>query len=289
MAILAIVLACTETPTPTATPVPPTVTPVPPTPTPVFDLTVTEATTWRDVFNGLTPAEQTCFRTELGGDLESALREPVLEGKEIGSVSPYLFECLAQETAEYLLVLIIAALVTSDGFSATDEQETCFWQRIDGGDIPLMVRGIFDNYEPVMEEMLAMLGACMPEVLLLEFLFVDVDALTVEERDCLTGWSSNQDWSILSSSIAFEDGTAAAVVLLQGVANCSPGLMVGVIAEGYGYDLDELTGEEQECLESWVGDFNWLDLDATQVWNAFDSGAFPTGFLTCAPRLANER
>ena len=108
--------APTDTPEPTATPMP-TPTPVPPTPTPEptampvappageFNVELTPATRWQEVFDAFTESERDCIRSELGAELVETISSQwvMSEGTEETWI-PSIFRCLSKETATTLLL-----------------------------------------------------------------------------------------------------------------------------------------------------------------------------------------
>ena len=108
--------APTDTPEPTATPMP-TPTPVPPTSTPEptampvappageFNVELTPATSWQELFDAFTDSERDCIRSELGDELVEAMLSQRVMSEGTGETSiPSIFRCVSQETAATLFL-----------------------------------------------------------------------------------------------------------------------------------------------------------------------------------------
>ena len=245
------------------------------------------------MFDRLTPAEQTCIRAKVDSDLESDLGELVFDDTlDIGPPAPDIFECLAPETANPLFVSIaVASIAAEDGFEATDEQVACVSEWVAGIHVPRMVRGITEESPAIFEELIGGFATCMAEIFLPAFLpeAIDVDALTDDEIDCLVGWVGDIGWPDLMTSILANE----AHPLIQGMGECSPELVLAHLMEEWGFGLDELTDEERECLEDWMGGHDWPTMRAKLYTGDLDStdaltSAEAMGLLTCVPRLGDS-
>ncbi len=148
----------TDTPTPTQ--VPPTSTPAPtpeptatrsplpatpgPTaePTPVEpDLNLSQDTDWQDLFDTLTDPEQSCIRTELGDELESALGRPVMSGDETHPWDVSIFGCLSAETAVDVFVAIVTSAFGEAIGELNEEGESCVRDLLAGSNVAEMIAG----------------------------------------------------------------------------------------------------------------------------------------------------
>ena len=163
--------------TPTPTPVPPTSTPapmpepmatpspLPATPTPTaepivasealpatitrgqdvapaeHDFSIDQDTDWQDLYDTFTDSEQSCIRTELGDELESALERPVMSGDETHPWDGAIFGCLSPETAVDVLVAIVTSAAEDAIGELNEEGETCVRNLLAGTNVAEMMAG----------------------------------------------------------------------------------------------------------------------------------------------------
>ncbi len=308
LAVVVSLFACSgapstmETPTSAPTPtVPPTSTPTPepsPEPAPLSTVHVDDETTWQELFDDFTPAEQACIRTEVGGELESALDEPVMTDDDLTDWQVSLFECLSPETARSIYAsLLVAGMVSDETYDVSETEIECVSAWVAGADVHRIIRGTAEEDLAVMGEMLSGVVPCLLDFFMPEFLAemgIDADALTDDERTCLNEWMVGYDWSNFMTGLMEED-LGMMGEFLPGLISCAPEPFLTLMVEDTGLDLDALTDEERECLEDWLTDLDWTSLFAAISAAAFagEDEAYNVlaeafGLLACIPDLDLE-
>ena len=246
LAVLAVVisiLACggepstvqtaTSAPTPTVPPVS-ALTPMPtptadptssPEPAPLSTVHVDDDTTWQELFDDFTSAEQDCIRTEVGGELESVLGEPVMTDDDLTDWQVSLFECLTPETARSIYAsLLVAGMVSDETYDVSEREIQCVSAWVAGADVHRIIRGTAEEDLTVMGEMLSGVVPCLLEFFMPEFLAemgIDADTLTDDERTCLNEWMVEYDWSNLMTGLLEED-LGVMGQFLPGLIGCAP-------------------------------------------------------------------
>ena len=306
LAVAVSIFACggATSSTPTSTPPSaPTPTPtVPPTPTPAsappIDILVDDDTTWQELFDDFSPAEQDCIRTEVEGELDVLLGERVMTDDDLTDWQVSLFECLTPETGRSVYTsLVVAGMVSDDTYDVTEQEIQCVSQWVEGADVHRLIRGMADDDLTVLREMMSGVLPCLMESFLPDLLVemgIDADTLTDDERTCLNEWMVGYDWSNIMTAMMEED-LGIIGEFLPGLIGCAPGPFLSLMFEDTGLDLNALTDEEKECLEDWLTDFDWDAVLAAISAAAFveDDEAYSIlaeafGLLACIPDLDVE-
>ena len=289
--------ASTPTPAPTPTPtVPPASTPTPaptptpsPTPAPVSDVQIDEDTTWQELFDGFTPAEQTCIRTEVGGELESVLGERVMTDDDLKDWQVSLFECLNPEAARSVFTsLLVAGMVSDETYDVTERDIQCVSAWVAGADVHRVIRGMSEDDLAVLGEVMSGVIPCLADFFMPDLLAgmgIDADALTDDEGTCLNEWMVGHDWSNFMTAVMEED-LGIIGEFIPGLIRCAPGSFLALFLEDLGVDLDTLTDEETECLEGWLTDLDWSNLMTAMTEDDLGIiGELVPGLIGCAPGL----
>ncbi len=288
----------TSTPAPASTPTP-TVPPTPPpTSAPPIDILVDDDTTWQELFDDFSPAEQDCIRTEVEGELDLLLGERVMTDDDLTDWQVSLFECLTPETARSVYTsLVVAGMVSDETYDVTEQEIQCVSQWVEGADVHRVIRGMADDDLTVLGEMMSGVLPCLVEFFMPEFLAeigIDAAALTDDERTCLNEWMVGYDWSNIMTAMMEED-LGIMGEFFPGLIGCAPGPFLSLMFEDTGLDLNALTDEEKECLEDWLTDFDWDAVIAALTAAAFveDDEAYSIlveafGLLACIPDLDVE-
>ena len=290
----------TEMPESTPAPMPtPTSTPIPsPTPAPVSTARIDNETTWQELFDEFTPAEQACIRTEVGGELDSVLGERVMTDDDLTNWQVSLFECLTPETARSVYTSLLVAGMLSDGTYDVSEQEVeCVSAWVAGSDVHRLIRGMAEDDLAVWGEALSGVIPCLAGAFLPDFLVemgIDPDSLTEDELTCLNQWMAGYDWSNIMTAM-MEDDLGIMGEFFPGLMSCAPEPFLALMFEDFGIDVDALADEEKECLVAWVADLDWEAILAVTVSVAFaeEAEAYSVlaevfGLLACIPDLDLE-
>ena len=300
VAISLFVCSGEPTATPTSTPVPsptPTSTPTPsPTPAPVSAADIDDDTTWQELFDGFTSAEQSCIRTEVGGELDSLLDERVMSDDGLPDWQVSLFECLTPETARSVYTsLVVAGMVNDETYDVSEQEIECVSAWVAGADVHRLIRSMAEDDLTVSGEVLSGVIPCLADVFLPDFLGemgIDPDSLTEDELTCLNQWMVGYDWSNIMTA-AFEGDLGIMGEFFPGLIGCAPGPFLELFFEDFEIDLDELTDDEKECLEDWLIDLNWdgiiAEISALAVVEGDEAYSILTeafGLLACIPDLA---
>ena len=288
----------TSTPSPASTPTPT----VPPTPTPAsappIDILIDDDTTWQELFDDFSSAEQDCIRTEVGAELESLLGERILAGDDLPDWQVSLFECLTPETARSVYTsIVVAGMVSDETYDVTEQEIDCVSEWVEDADVHRVIRGMADDDLTVLGEMMSGIIPCLAEFFMPEFLSeigIDAAALTDDERTCLNEWMVGYDWSNFMTAMMEED-LGIMGEFFPGLIGCAPGPFLSLMFEDTGLDLNALTDEEKACLEDWLTDFDWDAVLAAISAAAFveDDEAYSIlaeafGLLACIPDLDVE-
>ncbi len=211
---------------------------------------INQGTTYQEVFDTLTTAEQECIRGELDdehfdspsewtvlgevalSDLGMAATEEEWETAQATKAEwdASLYGCLPPETARGL---ILATMI-----------------------------GLFES-EMVQED----LGPGF-----------DVE-FGNDEKECLQDWVRSIDPAALYTG---EDGLAA-VGATFGVISCVPDFLIAVAAQELGVEPEDLSDDERACVHQWARDIDTAALTADE----YDPAAFEAGLgmLACFPDL----
>ena len=237
------------------------------------------------------PAEQTCIRADVGGELDSVLGERIMTDDYLKEWHVSLFECLTPETARSVYPsVLIAWMVSDETYDVTEREIQCVSEWVADADVHRLIRGMANDDLTVMSGVIP----CMVDFFMPEFLAgrgIDADALTDEERTCLNDWMVGYDWSNFITVVT-ENSLVLMGGFLPGLIGCAPGPFLASMFEDTELDLDALTDEERECLEDWLTDLDWDKLipaiypaGFAEEDAAFGLLAETFGILACIPDL----
>ena len=252
-----------------------------------LDVELDGDTLWREVFNTLTSAEQTCVRDALGDDLELALDRPIAdEDGDVPEWEALLFSCLVPETARGIFFSILITTYEEETDAELSEEETsCLREWVAEIDVARVIAATADEDAAVLGEVLQDQASCMPDLFLaamVEEMGVELEELSEDERSCLREWVTELDWTALAGT---DDDPAGYAMLLQSLVSCVPDLILAAMVEEMGVELDELSEDEMSCLREWVTELDWAALagdgeaDGTAAFGAF------FGIIACVPEL----
>ena len=240
------------------------------------------------------PAEQTCIRADVGGELDSVLGERVMTDDYLKEWHVSLFECLTPETARSVYPsVLIAWMVSDETYDVTEREIQCVSEWVSGADVHRLITGSVAGDEAILAELASEAAACLSyffPVALLEGLGVNPDSLTEGQRDCLRVWYVGFDWSGFLTATSQEDRSTMFEVF-PGLIGCAPSLSLTLFFPGLGLDPDALTDEETECLEDWEAGLDWDALIAALAGGYAGNDATPGLFedyfriQDCAPDL----
>ena len=141
-------------PTPNLAPIPtPTLTPVPtprPTASPAeFALTLTDETTWGDIFNLLDAVERDCIREDMGADIDEYLQYPVLVFDSFQGWEARTYSCISPEKSRMLFTGTLRLALEYDGFTLSDEEIACMESWAMDKDMAQVVRSLDESEEVI--------------------------------------------------------------------------------------------------------------------------------------------
>jgi hypothetical protein len=202
-----------------------------------LDLSIDGGTTWQDVFDALTGAEQSCVRDALGDDLPaSALSERILVEGDTEPWQADLLSCLSEPAVESLFFGITVAAAEEGGVTLNAEERSCLREVVAGLDVTELITATAASPDDVAAsaEFAQGMIACLPELMLrglLEGSGTSYDDLTEEERDCLRDLLSSPVWVTLLSGEPPEDPEAIGA-LFEDLFACVPGALL--LGEDFG-------------------------------------------------------
>ncbi|MXV79693.1 MAG: hypothetical protein F4X58_04425 [Chloroflexi bacterium] len=243
-------------------------------------LTLDSATTWRDVYETLTAAEQGCVTERLGDETESVLARAVLDDGPAETWHVELFTCFTAETGRELLLRTALAGMAEEGLELGEEATDCLREVVAGVDPPAVIAAAQVD-GPEVNEFLGEVWRCLPELMIDSIageLGLDVEAVSEPELDCLRTWARGLDAVALLEAMQAGDEPTL-VELSFGVFRCSPALLLSGFGE-IGADID---GEAEACLRQLIEESEASDL--------LDEGSpeyerFYTELLVCLPVLS---
>ncbi len=282
--------APTPTPTPISTPTAPSV--------PVSAVQIDNDTTWQELFDDFTPAEQDCIRTEVEGELDSLLGERVMTNDDLTDWQVSLFECLTPETARSVYAsLLVEEMVTDETYDVTEREIACVRAWVAGADVHRLIRGLAEEDPAVLGEAMSGVIPCLLDFFMPDFLAemgIDEGSLTDDERTCLNEWMGGYDWANFMTALMEED-LGIMGEFLPGLTSCAPGPFLALAFEDTVLDVDTLTNDERKCLEDWLTELDWDAVFATISAAAFaeEDEAYSVlaeafGLLACIPDLDLE-
>lgn len=244
-------------------------------------------TTWQEVFDTFTASEQSCIREELDDDTyESAIKQTITSEGDTEQWDSAVFSCLAPNTARGLLLSVLEAGLTrgvlGEEAVLSDDERECLRERVAKIDVAAMFAAA-DGDDALGDSFFWEMLVCLPNLLVTTMAAVagvDVGQLSDDERECVKGWAADLDPAVL----AVEADTLVTAVF--GMVTCVPDLLIELVVDGMGLNVDELSDDERECLREWVSD---LDEDDMMVilTQEDDAAALEVGLglLACLPEL----
>ena len=244
-------------------------------------------TTWQEVFDTLTAAEQSCIRDEFDDDTyELAMKQTIMSEVDTEQWDSAVFSCLDPNTARGLLVSMLEASITADDLGEevvlSDDERECLRERVAKIDVAAMFAAA-DGDDALGDSFFWEMLVCLPNLLVTTMAAVagvDVGQLSDDERECVKGWAADLDPAV----IAVEADTFVTAVF--GMVACVPDLFIELVVDGMGVNVDELSDDERECLREWV---DGLDEDDMTVMLAQEDHAaafeLGLGILACLPEL----
>ncbi|MDE2988913.1 MAG: hypothetical protein OXT70_12800 [Chloroflexota bacterium] len=208
-------------------------------------LTLDSGTTWRDVFETLTAAEQGCILERLGAETESVLARAVLDDGPAETWHVELFTCFTAETGRELLLRTALAGMAEEGLDLGEEATDCLREVVAGVDPPAVIAAAQVD-GPEVNEFLGKVWRCLPELMIDSIageLGLDPDAVSEPELDCLRAWAHGLDAVALLEAMQAGDEPTL-VELSFGVFRCSPALLLS----GFGDVGADIDGESEACL-----------------------------------------
>lgn len=243
-------------------------------------LTLDRSTSWQDVFETLTAAEQACIRDRFGDEAAALLAREVLRDETTQTWETDLFACLAPETGRDLLLGSVLAGMKEEGMEAGAAETACLREVLAGVD-PATVVAATEDDGPGGNAFLGDIWRCLPELLFESVaaeIGVDIDAVSEPERACMREWVRELDAVALLDAMDAGDD-APLVELTFGLFRCSPALLLA----GFGGGGPELDPEAEACLRQL--------LDEAEASDLFDEDSpeyvrFYAGLLVCLPALS---
>lgn len=243
-------------------------------------LTLDSSTTWRDVFETLTAAEQGCVTERLGGEAQAVLARAVLDDGPAETWQIELFSCFTEETGRALLLRTALVGMAEEGLELGEEATDCLRDVVAGVDPPAVIAAAQVD-GPEVNQFLSEVWRCLPELMIDAIaaeLGLDPDAVGEPELDCLRAWARGLDTVALLE--AMQAGDEPALVKLSfGVFRCSPALLLS----GFGDVGADIDGEADACLRQL--------LEESEASDLVDEGSpgyerFYTELLVCLPALS---
>ncbi len=151
MCLAAVVLfsACGGEADPTTETIPTTTLPEPTTTVPAItmpeaseeipDFEIGHGTVWRDVFEMLAGAEQSCVRDAVGADLNRVLSREILDEDEVGQQELALLPCLPPRILRTVFLTGMMLGMEDDGVPVAEEQEACLREVVDEMDMAALI------------------------------------------------------------------------------------------------------------------------------------------------------
>ena len=200
------------------------------------EIRVDRGTTWQEVFDALTDAEQSCVRDAVGDEaLASGLSERVLTEADLEPWQADLLTCLSEPAAYALFFGIMVAAAEEEGVTLNAEERSCLRGVVEDLDVADLIAAISGGPEDAAATADFAQGmiACLPDVMLrgmFEGAGVSYDDLSEEQRDCLRDLITGADFGGLLTGEPPEDPEAFGA-LLEDLLACAPDMLA--IDEGF--------------------------------------------------------
>ena len=197
----------TTLPTPT-TPVPPsttapttTTTSLPPRAERDATAVIERDTVWQDVFDTLTPSEQSCISDAVGTELDWVLTQEILDEDEISQQELMLLPCLPPQLIRAVFLTGMMLGMEDDGMEAGEEEEACLQEAVDEMDVAVLVSAVAAEGDALNDaeeenaaqllEMMSGLLKCLPQLF---------DA-GLDETDDFADWLDGAAWVELGETV----------------------------------------------------------------------------------------
>ncbi len=268
-----------------------------------LDVTVDSNTIWREVFNSVTDAEQSCIREVLDDELESALDRSLfggfswkvsLSGWKVTFIGDsrqdweaQIYRCLAPATTRAIFLSMTISGFEEEGGELSEDEESCLRVQIVDVDVADLIAIVAEEeHAAELKQVIPGLVKCVPDVFLSSILpgmGVELEDLSEEEASCLRDWALSADWSV--QYVADRDASAALEEIAPGMVKCIPDVFLSSILPGMGVELEDLSAEEASCLRDWALSADWSVFFATDSDASAALAEFVPGIVGCVPRL----
>ncbi|MYD65095.1 MAG: hypothetical protein F4X26_03755 [Chloroflexi bacterium] len=245
-----------------------------------LDLALDRRTTWQDLYDTRTDAERACIHGELGGEATDLLARAIFRDEPTQEWEVSMFSCLEPPAARAVLLDGLVLAIGEDGLELSDTELACAREQVAAVDVPALIAADLDG-SPGAEEVYVAIADCLG-YLLIELMVADFgldpDELGTEETACIRAFAERTDWAVL---VGAGDATTA-VDVMAGVFGCVPELLVMLMAEQMGLDLDALTEDGLACMREWAGDADIESfLDALVAGNIAALATLTAGLTAC--------
>lgn len=195
--------------------------------------------------------------------------------------------------------LFTAFMFLDTGFvldDLTEAENECLDEWVRGLDLGELLGSI----DPDAEDLSALRGSmsgmfvCVPQLVvapMLEEIGLEWASLGEAESACLRHWSKGVEWDGLFEDALWDDEIDPEVLvrLMGEVVNCIPdSFLSGLLSEGGGKKLEELSESEAACLRTWASDTDWADFFSGALGVGVDEKLaveFLAGAFQCVPDL----
>jgi hypothetical protein len=229
---------------------------------------------WQEVFDLLTPSEQSCIREELDEEtLEYIMDSLVYDLIDDIAPRPWavsLISCLLPDTNRAVFLHKIVGdldrfLHYGMGMTTSIEQVSCIRDRVDDLGMASVLTDFANGDSGVTLEIGLTVLVCAPEFLYIAIALqmgMELRDLSEEEKACIQKWIDGLDEEDMTILFSPQGNPAATADLSIGVMACVPELFLAGFAEVYGVELEELAEDEISCLKDWL---NGLDQDELAI------------------------
>ncbi len=185
-------------------------------------------TAWREVFDAVSVAEQSCIRDALGDDVDSLLAEPLMAEGDTEEWTASIFGCLTPDNARSLFLAAMVASLREElpMEELSGEEMSCLRDLVAGLDIAALVSADAAGGDAEFVGETVALIACLPDVFLAAMfsdLGVGLEDLSEDELSCVREWVSATDWAALMGS-QNDDEALEALEGLFDLVGCVPDL-----------------------------------------------------------------
>ncbi len=194
----------TATPTSKPTPVPTATATATPVATTELSIVITDETPWREVFDILTPAEQSCIRDAANTDLDAALDLIVFSEVDVPTEQEVgLFACLSPEFARAMMISgAFSMLAEEDGIVPNADELACVEEAIADVDIAALIAT--ESYDSLGWSLVTAILGCVPDSIL-SVMEMEAAELSPEDLACLQEWWLDIDYGEWLKSESSDD------------------------------------------------------------------------------------